>query len=203
MSPLSVLFALLVCGSGNDVEVTLLGGIGISEYSLSSQLPGELDFGQSASAGCLELRAGYRVLDGLLLGIGMGLVPGGFEWRAESDSSYRTETVEEGHVELFGDWRLEIGLLDPFARAGIGLGWGALHRHYEHGEYVYDDGDGMATVPCVSLGGGFRASVLDCAFLQIEADYRFVFRDEFGGWQVTRTEAMNGWRLLGGVGARL
>jgi hypothetical protein len=203
MSGLLALLVALSAGSAGQTEISLLGGVTISDYSVTSQLPEEIDYNEGSSAGCFELRAGHGLAGNLLLGIGMGLTVSDYEWRAESDSSHRIERVEEGHLELYGDWRLPVGMLDPFARLGVGVSWGRLERYYEHGEYVFDDADGVSTAPCLSLGGGFRAEILSSAFLQFETGYRFIFRKEFSGWQVTDVDGMNSWRVLLGLGARL
>lgn len=203
MSGLLLLLVSLSVGSTGRTEIAVLGGVAVSDYSVTSQLSEEIDFNEGASAGCFELRASHELAGNLFLGVGLGRALSDYEWRAESDSSHRIERVEEGHLELYGDWGVSVGMLDPFARLGFGVSWGRLERYYERGGYIFDDADGMSYAPCVSVGGGFRAAVLAGSFVQFEAGYRFVFRREFSGWQVTDTGGMNSWGVLAGLGARL
>ncbi|MBN1434631.1 hypothetical protein JW921_07715 [Candidatus Fermentibacterales bacterium] len=202
MSALSAL-PLALCALSGQTEITVLGGLSISDYSMTSQLPAEIDFEEPSSAGMIELRAGYLFLEDLLLGVGMQLCLKPLEWVAESDSSRRVEGIGEGHVELFADWSLDLGPVLPFARLGAALHWGSLDRRYEHGDYVFDDDDGVSVAPGIGLGAGLRLPLVAPAHLHCEADYRLVFRRDFGGWQVVEVDNMNSWRLLLGLGARL
>jgi hypothetical protein len=194
---------LALCSEPGGTEIAVLGGLGLSDYDMTSLLPGEIDFGRQAGASCFEVRLGHEFSRGVSLGFGMGLDLAPFEWRAESDSSSRSERVEEGHVDVFADWSPELRPVHPFARLGVTLQWGTLFRSYIHGDYLYSDTDAIQTAPGVVAGAGFRLPVSGSARILFEADYRMVFRDEFGGWQVDEVRGMNSWRFLLGLGVGL
>jgi hypothetical protein len=197
------MLVLALCSETGRTEITILGGLGLSDYSMSSLLPGEIDFNEQSAASCVDIRLGHEFLDNLVLGFGIGMNLSPFEWRAESDSSSRSEKVEEGHVELFADWSPALKPVAPFVRLGAALQWGSLIRNYEHGDYVFSDIDGISAAPAASLGAGFRLPLYGSARLHCEADYRMVVRDEFGGWQVDEVHYMNSWQLLVGLGIGL
>lgn len=184
-------------------DLTIYGGMCLSDFSIVSQLPEEIDFNESSTGKLVVLRATEDLPYNLNLGVECAVQTGAYLWVAESNSIYHSEEVRTGNIELCMDWYPVNWIIMPFTRLGAGVHWGNLKRHYEHGEFIIDDNDGLTRVPGFSLGGGFRIPFHPSLFLQMEVDYSFVKRDSFRGWQVTEADNMNNWKALLGLGVSL
>ena len=189
--------------SVSAMDLVIYGGACFSDYAVVSQLPAEIDFNELSAGKLVVLRTGEDLPHNLNLGVECAVQVGSHEWAAESASISRREEVKTGHLEFCLNWYPIEGIVMPFARVGAGVHWGNQTKHYEHGEFVINDNDGLASVPGLSVGGGFRIPFYSSLFFQMEADYSFVNRDSFGGWQVTEADNMNNWKVLVGLGVSL
>lgn len=202
--PGMILYSFLVLSSlAFSADLTVLGGLCISDYSMISQLPEEINFNKASGGSLVILRVVEEIASDISLGIECGVQLDLFKWIAESDSSFRSEEVENGHIELGVNWYPDVKVVMPYARLGARVQWGNVRKHYERGELVIDDIDGMSRALGLTIGGGARVPFYSSLYLQAEFGYTFLWRKDFPGWQVTEVNNMNNLQALIGLGVSL
>lgn len=197
---LLILSPLIPASAAN---LTIYSGVSFSDFSTVSQLPEEIDFNEMAGGKLVAIKVTEDLPYNLNLGVEIAAQTSAYAWEAKSDSVFISEEIKTNHIELCINWYPVDWYIMPFAQLGAGVHWGSLSSHFEHGEYLIDDSDGLTRVPGVSLGGGVRIPLHSSLFLQMEVDYSIVKRDNFNGWQVTETDNMNNWKTLFGLGVSL
>jgi len=193
----------LSVSSSYAVDLLFLGGKDISDFAVVSQTPDEIDYTHSSFGDFIAIRVAEEASDILRVGVECCVSLSDFEWQAESDSITRSERVGIGHLDIYADAHFDRIFMNPFLRCGIGLHWGRTVSQYQRGDVEWKDCDGLKTVPGFTLGGGFSVPLTSSLFCQVEADYNFVERNTFSGWQVEDVSNMNSWQLLFGIGVRL
>ncbi len=194
---------LLIVSNSMAMDLVFLGGLSISDFSMETQLPEEIDFNESSGTSCMILRTSESLNSSIALGIECFVPTGSYKWECESDSSSRIQQVGEWHIELCLRWQYPTNHITPFVRAGAGVHWSYLRKTYVHGDLEVTDNDPVTRAPGLTLGAGVRIPLRGSLFLQGEADYSLVSRDEFQGWQVTEVNNMNSWKLMAGLGVEL
>lgn len=100
----SVAIVLLIVSNAIAVELVFLGGLSISDFSMETHLPEEIDFNDPSATSCMILRTSEWLNSSMSLGIECFVPFGSYEWECESDFSSRIQKVGDGNIELCLRW---------------------------------------------------------------------------------------------------